>query len=432
LFAISSLLCRTRFVCKWPHLTLSTNMPLFSIGSFRWAIPLGSDDDNGGGGGDGDDWYLGSVPSFRPNVAYSLYGILQGEKDRGCSKKTYINSFYTTQGVESFTNAMAAAGLSDRFTYIDGDDEQDNEENGGGGSGDPTSTCYQVDNDSNDNNQEEEADEAVDDAGGGERRRRRRLNNEYKYVNGAKYDSYASSYGLGCTDRSLSKQPPTFAIQSYSGDYCDANAIVATKDDLQDFNYRLSETTCVRIYSQGDSGYGGDDDESQDSGDSSSPLALLASSKSCKIYDGSGTCPDPFGKLKRYESKLYQATGIQGMQSWMTIRQVYIASWTMIGVGILAFVIGLCMCIKKCCKRRRRFAVFRRSSQTSRAAHRASRRSFISGIHSSNSFSSASTTTNKASSSGSRASKSGSRIGGRKSNRRSKKGTGIKRLPFFR
>jgi hypothetical protein len=268
---------------------LKNNSACFPYRFLSWVIPTGGDDDddNGGDGNEDDTWYLGSVPSFRANVAYSLYGILQGEEDRGCSKKTFINSFYTTQGVESFINAMAAAGMTDSFAYVDGD-SQDN------GGGDPTSTCYQIDYDSNDNNQEEEADDAVDD--GGERRRRRLNNNNNDYVHGAKYNSYTASYGLGCTDRSHSRHPHTFAMQSYTGDYCDANAVVAIKDDLQDFNNRLSETTCVLIYAQGDSGYY--DEDNHDSGDSDSALALLATSKNCNVYDGSGTCPDPYGKLK--------------------------------------------------------------------------------------------------------------------------------------
>jgi hypothetical protein len=351
--------------------------------SLSWAIPTGldDDDDDNGDGNEDDTWYLGSVPTFRPNVAYSLYGILQGQEDRGCSKKTYINSFFTTQGVESFTNAMAAAGLTDRFAYADGQN-QDNE-----GGSDPTSTCNQVDYDSNDNNQDEEQADDVDDAG--QRRWRRHLNNNgdnYNYVNGAKIYSNTASYGLGCR---RSRQPPTFVMQTYSGDYCDANAIVAVKDKLQDFNSRLAETSCVLIYTHGDSGY-----DLDDSGDRESPLALLATSKSCQVHDGSGTCPDPFGKLKHYESKLSRATGIQGRRIWLTVRQANIASWTMIGVGMLAAMIGLCMCIKKCMSRKRRFGVFRRSSKSrSGASHKSpigsgkdvsSRRSaFISGSSSS-------------------------------------------------
>lgn len=58
-----------------------------------------------GCGGDGttDAWYLGRTQCFRANVAYSLYGVKKGQSsDSPCSSSQYINSFFTTGGIESF------------------------------------------------------------------------------------------------------------------------------------------------------------------------------------------------------------------------------------------------------------------------------------------------------------------------------------------
>jgi hypothetical protein len=80
--------------------------------------------------GDGDDesvdesdyWYLGSVPPFGANVAFSLYGALAGESFSGCGEDTFINSFYTDYGFETFSNAMYYAGQNG-FSYSGNDDD---------------------------------------------------------------------------------------------------------------------------------------------------------------------------------------------------------------------------------------------------------------------------------------------------------------------
>ena len=66
------------------------------------------------GAGENDDalWYLGLTECYRANVAYTLYGVLKGAEDMGCSKGTFINSFFSTSGIEYFTASMAASGVS--------------------------------------------------------------------------------------------------------------------------------------------------------------------------------------------------------------------------------------------------------------------------------------------------------------------------------
>jgi hypothetical protein len=59
-----------------------------------------------------DTWYMGSAPSMGANVAFSLYGSLAGEKFKGCSATTFINSFYTNTGLYDFATAMQYASVS--------------------------------------------------------------------------------------------------------------------------------------------------------------------------------------------------------------------------------------------------------------------------------------------------------------------------------
>ncbi len=65
-----------------------------------------------------DYWYMGKVPPFGANVAFSLYGSLAGEKFNGCNADSFINSFYTRTGFSEFVYAMSYAGVSP-FTYYD-------------------------------------------------------------------------------------------------------------------------------------------------------------------------------------------------------------------------------------------------------------------------------------------------------------------------
>jgi hypothetical protein len=66
-----------------------------------------------GGEGDGN-WYRGMGECYGSNVAYSLFGVLKTDKSslgrNPCTRTTFINSFYTTDGLQSFT---PAGGVSD-------------------------------------------------------------------------------------------------------------------------------------------------------------------------------------------------------------------------------------------------------------------------------------------------------------------------------
>lgn len=70
---------------------------------------------SGEGGGGENNWYMGMGECVGTNVAYSLYGILPGDwnvrKSNPCVKRTFINSFFTTDGLRSF--ALASNGEID-------------------------------------------------------------------------------------------------------------------------------------------------------------------------------------------------------------------------------------------------------------------------------------------------------------------------------
>ena len=58
-----------------------------------------------------DTWYMSKTENSEANVAYSLYGILAGEEDNGCTSGTFINSFFTSAGLESYLSAFAETGV---------------------------------------------------------------------------------------------------------------------------------------------------------------------------------------------------------------------------------------------------------------------------------------------------------------------------------
>jgi hypothetical protein len=59
-----------------------------------------------------DYWYMNAMADYGPNVAYSLFGVMDGDRTSGCSSRTYINSFYTTAGFPEFASALANHGVS--------------------------------------------------------------------------------------------------------------------------------------------------------------------------------------------------------------------------------------------------------------------------------------------------------------------------------
>jgi hypothetical protein len=96
---------------------------------YRWS-EYGSGDDEGCGADGGDEhWYMGRTQCFRANTAYSLYGVKSGSTAPSdpCSKKHYMNSFFTTLGVEGFADPLGIDyedyGGTAECIAIEGDDD---------------------------------------------------------------------------------------------------------------------------------------------------------------------------------------------------------------------------------------------------------------------------------------------------------------------
>ncbi len=161
------------------------------------------DYDNGcGGDGNGNLWYMGKTPCYRANVAYSLYGIPKGENTtaKSCTKGTYINSFFSTYGVETFAGALGIniGDATDQCTvYSVGDDDS-----------------YQGGNLPSDNNV-------------------------------GLYSGHTSQTTSCAADG-------TFVQGLFKGAYCSSREGVTSLDTLDDFNSAVDSMECLKIYSSTD------------------------------------------------------------------------------------------------------------------------------------------------------------------------------------
>lgn len=206
-------------------------------------------------GGD-DYWYMGRMACFRAQAAYSLCGIpTDGSRsgNKKCHKATYINSFFTTMGVETF-----ATPLGVDTTYGNGYCTAF-PPNYGGGDGD----------------------------------------------NNWAISSYTST-GTGC-------QRKKFVTDSYWGANCNGDNYVETTDTLDNFNQALHQLECVQIYDSS-MGYMYDED-GQDQGDNNdiddftelSTLDILRYSVACDVNQYPDSCPDPYRLLHKYSKALQSA-----------------------------------------------------------------------------------------------------------------------------
>lgn len=71
-----------------------------------------------------DYWWMGMQPCTGANVAFSLFGILTSEskflpQQYHCNKARYINSFYTTDGLQTFMDMMGVYNSSSPYYYND-------------------------------------------------------------------------------------------------------------------------------------------------------------------------------------------------------------------------------------------------------------------------------------------------------------------------
>jgi len=231
---------------------------------------------------------MGLAPCYRANVAYSLYGVLKGERDTGCNAKTYINSFFTTQGVETFTEYMQYAGT----TFSAGNDD--------GYAGGVSSICTAEDNGA-----------GYDDG--------------YGYSHGDNIGTGYSSYAVGCSSGGQ------YAEKTFTGQYCTESASSIVTNELKDFNEDMSKIRCKSIYSSQQQG--------NYNNEGASPVEVLAVSRSCSVLEHPNTCPDPHGKLIKYERRLEDSTGYVHNQRKERVRKIL--SWMLLVIGLLLMMVSL-------------------------------------------------------------------------------------------
>jgi hypothetical protein len=96
-----------------------------------------------------------------------------------------------------------------------------------------------------------------------------------------------NSQGIGCDSDN------GFAVHTYSSDECNPKYFAGVSDTLSSLNQGMENIECTEIYnsnSASDDSYG-------------SALSLLKYSSACNYmnyWSPDGTCPDPYGKIKKY------------------------------------------------------------------------------------------------------------------------------------
>ena len=252
----------------------------------------GDDNDNSceyEGAVNDQSWYMGLAPCYRANSAYSLYGILKGEKDTGCNAKTFINSFFTTRGVETFTEYMEYAGKS----FTSGNDD--------GYAGGVSSVCEAAQN---------------DDHGG--------YDDAYAYKHNANLGKGYTSYSVGCS------ADGEYVEKTFKGQYCSESSSSRVTGNLATFNKEMDGIQCQSIYSSS---------QNNNNNNGGAPVELLVFSRSCNVLEYPTRCPDPHGKLLKYERRLEDSTEIVHNKRKERFRKI--ASWFLLLVGILLIAVSL-------------------------------------------------------------------------------------------
>jgi hypothetical protein len=257
--------------------------------------PYTSNNNNEECGKETDDkfWYMGSTECFRANAAWSLYGILNGKDDVGCNRKTFINSFFTVSGVESFTQALYEAGVTFQSNG-------DNDYPGGA-----TSQCsYQASN----NNADDSA-------------------------------SHNQKYGTGYSSSALGCYKNSFAMKVFKGPFCNSLDEVKISDKMSNFNNDLQLATCVPIYSATD-------------GNDNNDLNILQYSSACSIREFPNSCPDPYGKLARYSRAQAKAVAKAAHPSRERLKDAF--SWILLTLGVVLIIFSFNVCIRRARRSRRK------------------------------------------------------------------------------
>lgn len=247
-------------------------------------------EDCGAGNNGGDLWYLGLTECLRANAAYSVYGVLRGAQDKGCSRATYLNSFFTTGGVDSFVEVLQNAGVN---VNQQGEEQQDDQAAAVNGE------CQVNENENQDNNGDDNIDWSA--------------NNRKMYEG-------STSVGVGC-------QNGQFAVKTFSGAFCDERSALNVVNDLAQFNDELEAAECVVIYD----GTGQNDDANNNQ--VAEELELFQNSEPCNIRFYPKSCPDPFGKLSFNARSASRNIAKMNHPIWERVKMAF--SWILLGLGTI-------------------------------------------------------------------------------------------------
>jgi hypothetical protein len=194
-----------------------------------------------------DYWYMGKIPSMQANVAFSLYGHLNGQGTfEGCNQLTFINSFYTTTGYTAFSKALYYAGVTG---FSSSGVSYGAECQGGYGVGCDSSGGFAV----------------------------------HQYST-----SVCNPANITATTNTLTslnsamKNVQCSQIYSRSRSYGSSSSSSSNGDDSTDDGYSTRSSTS---------------------------LSLLDNSAACfyqNVYSPDGTCPDPYGKIAYYKETFYK------------------------------------------------------------------------------------------------------------------------------
>jgi len=210
-----------------------------------------------GGDGSAESWYLGRTQCFRANAAYSLYGIKAGADvpaNPCASPENYINSLFTTGGIESFGGNV---GVNYNYYGV-------------------STTCTATNNGQAAEGEPVEGEDAA-----------AQMTRDHNQL----YYSDYTSTTLGCSASG------EFVLSTFQGAYCSGNHFLSSSADYADFNEDLSEVGCYEIFSY--------DNHNNPS------LALLEASSVCSHSEYSQRCPDPHGMKRKRDTGLFLYSKLQ-------------------------------------------------------------------------------------------------------------------------
>jgi len=305
-----------------------------------------------------EQWQSNFKPCFNANAAYSLYG------GSGCGKETYINTFYTTDGLYAFLNAIqldknnypsftAWNYVNQSYYYENAQDlyyydsyGKKKEKKQPKMKGASQENAYGVEFSANSNagnSKNNYYGSNGKDYYGNHRELENNANNGNNANNNGQQQkeadadqvvyystklcrnmvNYGYSLGLGCS----ADNPKQFTIDQFQGYYCLGENYYQTVNSLANLNKDIKSAAgkCIEIYNR------------HNQVDYAS--YLLQHSKTCIPAVHGSSCPDPYNKLASCAERMqWSELGVYHMKTAAETRIQYIQ-------GSLFLVLAVCFLI---------------------------------------------------------------------------------------